>query len=245
MIGGNIPGKTKVLSIAIYHFVERGAGRRRTGCRRAWCCSPSSCCWPCCSWSGERTGGRCDRRRRGRIRGRVRRLPAGGWIQAPHAVTGLNGPSGCGKTTLIRCIAGLPKPARPPRGGRRGLAGRARVPSAPPAAGGRGVPGSEPAAPPLGAGQPDLWRAAGQRPLPRGAGRRGHAGPLALVFRGRRAPLRRRAPARGPGPGPAVAAAPAADGRAPSSLDAAARPRSSPTWSACTARWHADALRQP
>ena len=43
MIGGNIPGQTKVLSVAIYDYVETLAvARRPTSWRPAWWSSPSS-----------------------------------------------------------------------------------------------------------------------------------------------------------------------------------------------------------
>ena len=42
MIGGNIPGETKVLSIAIYDYVERLEwGKAHMLSPAAWCCSPS------------------------------------------------------------------------------------------------------------------------------------------------------------------------------------------------------------
>ena len=110
MIGGNIPGQTKVLSVAIYDYVETShwaeasilsAGmvvfafavilamtlvEKRVG-RQA----RMSAAGITVAFAGQLGGFALDAR-----------------FTAPAAgITGLFGPSGCGKTTVLRCIAGL------------------------------------------------------------------------------------------------------------------------------------------
>jgi molybdate ABC transporter permease protein len=109
MIGGNIPGVTRVASVQIYDYVEALEYGDAHRWRRSCWCSRSWCCWR--SIPGDRTR-RSDLMVQQGISARFHvdwpgfsldvdeQLPARG-------VTALFGHSGSGKTTLLRCIAGL------------------------------------------------------------------------------------------------------------------------------------------
>ena len=106
MIGGNIPGRTRVVSIAIYDHVESldYAGAHQL----------SACCWSfsfrCCCSSSSRP--RCRGRTAGERARRARRRELGGFrsrpiCRFPARLTAWWDPWGLGKSTLLRCIAGL------------------------------------------------------------------------------------------------------------------------------------------
>jgi molybdate transport system permease protein len=114
MIGGNIPGQTRVLSVAVYDHVEasricRGPppGRRHGGV--------------CAGGAGDAVRGQpaaAAMPERTMIEARLQiaaapRLHAGRGAATARqrGVTALFGPSGCGKTTVLRALAGLERAA--------------------------------------------------------------------------------------------------------------------------------------
>ena len=111
MIGGNIPGQTRVMSTAIYDFVEtmrwREANLLAGGMvvvrlrRHPVDDSPGKALRACPRMSEGETI-RAD------FKGMLGKFALDAGFTAPaKGVTALFGPSGCGKTTVLRCIAGL------------------------------------------------------------------------------------------------------------------------------------------
>jgi hypothetical protein len=107
MIGGNIPGETQVLSIALYDHVEAMDYAARTAWPWAWCCFSLLLLFLLYRDRGWRLG-RDERGLALQIdHRRSRGLPCACTACLPRGVTALFGPSGSGKTTLLDCIAGL------------------------------------------------------------------------------------------------------------------------------------------
>ena len=221
MIGGNIPGQTKVLSLAIFDYVETSQWRE-ANILAAGMVVFSFAVDPGDDADGQTRGGGRGMSGSGGIEARFRgTLGRFCWMRSFEApargVTGLFGPSGCGKTTVLRCIAGLAAAAArvlPRR--RRHLAGWRIVPPAPPAADRLCVPGSEPVSASAGDAQSALRREANRSPASNeeirfdDGGRASRSRPPAGAVAAK--PVRRRAPARRHWPGVAVAAQAAADG---------------------------------
>ena len=107
MIGGNIPGETRVLSVAIYDHVEAtefAEAHRLAGGLVAFAMVVLVTLYVVNRPRGDAGGAVIEARLRLQRRDFVLdvdlRLPGRG-------VTALFGPSGCGKTTLLRALAGL------------------------------------------------------------------------------------------------------------------------------------------
>ena len=128
MIGGNIPGETKVLSVAIYDFVEtsalvRGEHPRGRHGRLRLCRHPRDDADREARCAGRRMS--ADETIRAAFRGALGQFELDVAFSVPASgVTGLFGPSGCGKTTVLRCIAGLQRLVTALGDRRRRLAGR-------------------------------------------------------------------------------------------------------------------------
>ncbi len=226
MIGGNIPEKTRVVSVQIFDHVEAmeyaqahwlaggmvafsfvvllallfgPAPPAGLGLRWTACACASAAPTPASELDIDLA------------------LPGRG-------VTALFGYSGSGKSTCLRCIAGLEKAAEGEVtiNGETWQDSRRNLFVAPPPACPRlRVPGCQPVPPPDGAAQPGLRSQAHRRrrtPRRAGTGLRpaGHRAP-AGTHAG--TPLRRRAATRRHRPGPPHQPAPAADGRASGILD--------------------------
>ncbi len=114
MVGGNIAGVTRTVSISIYDQVQALDLCRRRRKPRCFCWAFLSPCWrsPMRSQRRHRSGMagelicRCRMRLR-RVRAGRRASPA---ARTQAHVTVLFGPSGAGKTTLLRLLAGLERP---------------------------------------------------------------------------------------------------------------------------------------
>ena len=168
MIGGNIPGQTKVLSVAIYDYVESLQWTQAHILAAGMLVFSFAVILTMMVLEKRiaRPGHMSDAGATisARFAGVLGSFGLDVAFEAPmRGITALFGPSGCGKTTILRCVAGLDAPGRPPRGRRRRLAGRrdGHVPQAARAPDRLRLPGSEPVRPPVGAAQPAL------RPWPR------------------------------------------------------------------------------
>ena len=160
MVGGNIPGETRVVSIAIFEHVETlnypaahalsavtpvfllpGAGDRLRGQPAV----PGPCggliaapsIAPAVAPEPAPAAARASKRSSPST-GSDFRLEACRSRSASRGVTAVFGPSGCGKTTLLRALAGIEREAkRPDRLRRQGVAGRAGELRTRPVIGGR------------------------------------------------------------------------------------------------------------
>ena len=239
MIGGNIPGVTKVLSVTLYDHVEALDYGRRTcwraacWCSPSWCCSPSMAARGCRAPSDERPAGALPHARGEFALDAELSVPARG-------VTALFGASGCGKDhpaalhrrarARIRGVSSR-STARPGRTKRKG--GSCLPMSAPVATCSRKRACSRTfrfAA----TSSTDYRRVPGEPAQGRVRRHRRDAGPLAAARPATGRALRRRAPARGHRARGAVEPAPAAHGRADRRRSTPrARARCSTTSSAC------------
>ncbi len=111
MIGGNIPGRTRVMSTAIFDFVETMRWREANllaGGMVAFAfvvILAMTLLEKRFARSGRVTAHHAIR---AQFRGAIGKFALDAGFTAPaKGVTALFGPSGCGKTTVLRCIAGL------------------------------------------------------------------------------------------------------------------------------------------
>ena len=111
MIGGNIPGRTRVMSTAIFDFVETMRWREANLLAGGMVVFAFVVILSMILHrEALHAAGRVTRRPaiRARFRGMLGKFALDAAFTAPaRGVTALFGPSGCGKTTVLRCIAGL------------------------------------------------------------------------------------------------------------------------------------------
>jgi ABC-type nitrate/sulfonate/bicarbonate transport system ATPase subunit len=112
MIGGNIPGHTKVLSVAIFDYVEASLARGQHSRGRHGDLRLRGDPDDDSDRQAQRGGPPMTAQTPGQIqaafRGRLGGFPLDASFAAPATgVTAIIGPSGSGKTTVARCLAGL------------------------------------------------------------------------------------------------------------------------------------------